>query len=77
MVLEDQAAQKSPFSKQFEKEVQKFKQITPSDQKKNCGQGRVSIQKGEFGEGDQKSLVFKVVFKNGIGKILYDSNISG
>lgn len=52
VVLEDQAASKSPFTKVYEKEVQKFKQATSPELKKNCGQGKVSILKGVFGEGD-------------------------
>lgn len=76
VVLEDQTAQDSPFTKVFEREVTKFKQATPVDQKKNCGGGKVSIQKGTFGE-DKKSVIYKVIFKNNIGKTLYDSNISG
>lgn len=33
--------------------------------------------RGEFGEGENKSIIYKLVFKNAIGKILYDSNITG
>lgn len=52
----------------------KFKQATPAEQKHSCGSGKLSILKGEFGE---NVTIFKVVFKNNIGKILYDSNLSG
>lgn len=37
----------------------------------------MSIQKGEFGKEDKKAIIYKVIFKNNIGKILFDSNISG
>lgn len=65
----------NPFSKKFEKTVDKFKLVTP--QKKNLGQGKLSIQFGEFGEGATKVKVYKVVFRNSIGKTLYEANISG
>ena len=39
--LKDQKAVASPFNKLFEKEVMKYKQITP--EKKNCGAGKLSI----------------------------------
>lgn len=73
MTLGEYKGIKSPFEKVFEKEVQKFKISTPIEQKKNCGMGKISIQKGVFNE----VTVFKVIHQNTIGKILYDSNISG
>lgn len=42
--------------------------------------GKLSIQRGEFetkGEEKKKIMIFKVIFKNIIGKTLYDANISG
>ena len=41
--LEDQQVSKSPFTKIFERDVQKFKQITPIDKKRNMGVGKASI----------------------------------
>ena len=41
--MKDQETHKSPYVKMFEKEVAKFKQATPIEQKKNCGAGKVSI----------------------------------
>jgi hypothetical protein len=43
VVLEDKETEKSPFTKVFEREVQKFKQATPVDSKRNLGVGKVSI----------------------------------
>lgn len=43
IALEDKEAEKSPFTKVFEKDVQKFKQATPAAEKKNFGVGKVSI----------------------------------
>jgi hypothetical protein len=63
---------KSPFEKVFEKEVQKFKISTPAENKKNCGLGKASVQKGVFAG----VAVFKMIHKNTIGKILYDANLS-
>ena len=40
------------------------------------GIGKVSIQKGVFGEDENKITIYKVIFKNSLGKILYDSSIS-
>ena len=53
--------------------VEKFKVSVPENEKKNCGNGRVSIQEGDFGG----SKLIKVVFRNMIGKTLYEGNISG
>ena len=44
--------------------------------------GRIAIYKGEFGGEDDskkesKIVLYKVVFRNVIGKTLYDANISG
>jgi len=36
----------------------------------------VSIQTGEFGE-DKKTIMTKVVFRNSIGKTLYEANVTG
>jgi hypothetical protein len=41
--------------------------------KKSCGCGKVSILKGLF----NNIVIYKVVHKNSIGKILYEANISG
>jgi hypothetical protein len=73
VTLGDYKGVKSPYEKVFEKEVQKFKISTPIELKKNCGLGKVSILKGVF----NGIAVFKVIHKNTIGKILYDSNVSG
>ena len=37
------SAQKSPFTKTFERLVEKFKIAVPIELKKNCGNGKVSI----------------------------------
>lgn len=80
VVLEDKPTLNSPFEKVFEKDVQKFKQSAGAKEKKNCGAGRISIQKGTFGgeDGVPKSVIYKIIFKNPVvGKILYDCSISG
>lgn len=74
MALEDQSATKSPFSSTFSMEVPKFKQSAPVAQKKNCGNGKLQMLRGEFGE--NKTIIYKLVFKNAIGKILYDAHLS-
>ena len=33
--------------------------------------------RGEFGEDDKKTVIYKLAFKNGIGKTLFEANISG
>ena len=76
--MADVPAAPSPFDKVFQQEVAKFKIAAP--EKRTCGRGKVSIVRGEFGnkEDDKKKLVmWKVVFKNSIGKILYSADISG
>jgi len=73
VILEDKEAAKSPFKKVFEKEVMKFKQVTPAAEKHSCGIGKLSILEAKIGS----SILYKLVFKNNIGKILYDANISG
>jgi hypothetical protein len=54
--------------------VDKFKVKHPLPKKKNLLNGQVSIERGEFG--DQKVLWCKIVFKNTIGRILYDASIT-
>lgn len=75
MKLDDKEQEKSPFSRIFEKSVAKFKIKFPADHKRSCGGGKVSIHKGVFTSGDKTVYLFKVVFKNPIGKILYDGSI--
>lgn len=51
----------------------------PADQKKSCGIGKISIQRAEFGANEENKkgvVMYKVIFKNPIGKILYDSYIT-
>lgn len=59
-----------------EKTVDKFKYMPPKaakEDKKNCGNGKVSIQKAVLAEG---ALIHrKVIFRNNIGKALYEGNI--
>lgn len=75
-MVEDVVAVKSPFTKLFEREISKYKVDKPAEQKRNCGIGKVSIQKCEFGKEDAaKITVYKVIFKNTIGKILYEGTI--
>ena len=80
VVLEDKEQQESPFQKLFEKEVEKFKIKIPEPLKKNLGRGKVQIMKGVFGvkEGETEGGVTlcKLIFKNTIGKILFDGTIS-
>jgi hypothetical protein len=54
--------------------VDKFKISKPHIKKKNLQNGKVSIQRGEFG--DKKVLWCKIVFSNTIGKVLYDASIT-
>jgi len=63
------------YKKIFEKEVTKLKQIVP--EKKVFGIGRLSIQKAELGENENKISLYKIIFKNSIGKLLYEGSISG
>lgn len=77
---------KNPFEKVFDKIVDKFKYIIPSNSqsaenkdsaketKKSCGNGKISIEIGEIGK-DQKVKMQKIVFRNNIGKTLYEANI--
>lgn len=78
-VLVDHPLCESPFEKLYEVDADKFKIVKP--EKHNCGIGRVSIHKGEFASKDEngarKSVIYKVIYKNVIGKILYDAVISG
>lgn len=76
VVLGDDVNTENPFKKVFEKQVDKFKIAIPAPLKKNLGQGKVSIQTGEFGE-DKKTIMTKVVFRNSIGKTLYEANVTG
>lgn len=76
IAIEDASTVKSPFIKLFERDISKFKVDKPADIKKNCGIGKVSLQKCEFGKEDSaKITIFKVIFKNSIGKILYEGTI--
>lgn len=78
-VLVDHPLCASPFEKLYEIDTDKFKIVKP--EKRNCGIGKVSIHKGEFDSKDKdsqsKTVIYKVVYKNVIGKTLYDANISG
>jgi hypothetical protein len=74
VVLENPKEQaQSPFEKLFDKEVEKFRIKVPESQKRNFGRGKLQLLKGVFGE----AIVMKLVFKNSIGKILYDGSLSG
>lgn len=77
VVLGEDVNTKNPFTKKFEKQVDKFKIAMPVEVKKNLGQGKVSIQIGSLGSGEKQFKVFKLVFKNQIGKTLYEGDISG
>ena len=77
-VLSDHPAiSESPFIKVYEVETDKLKVVTP--EKRNCGIGKVSIHKIEIEAKDAKpkTVIYKIVYKNVIGKMLYDANISG
>lgn len=71
--LGEDVTDNSPFKKNFEKNCDKFKIATPEAEKKNLGQGKISIQCGLFGEVN----LYKLVFRNAIGKTLFEANISG
>lgn len=77
VVLGEDVNTKNPFSKNYEKQVDKFKIAAPENLKKNLGQGKVSIQIGQLGTEEKQFKVFKLVFKNHIGKTLYEGDISG
>ena len=68
---------KSPFVKVIEFNIDKFKISKPLEKKKNLQNGKVSVQRGEFGDSDKKVLWCKVVFQNTIGKTLYNASITG
>mgnify|MGYP001226568247 CR=1 FL=1 len=48
ITLKEYVGPKSPFEKILEINIQKYKIATPIEKKKNCGIGKVSIQKGVF-----------------------------
>lgn len=76
--MADVPAAPSPFEKKFMQEVTKFKIAAP--QKRTCGRGKVSLVRGEFSDkadDKKKVIIWKVVFKNSIGKVLYQADISG
>lgn len=77
-VLPDKEIYKSPFEKIYEIEADKFKVVKPEAEARSCGIGRISIHKGEFdGSGaGEKFFVYKLIYKNCIGKTLYESTIS-
>ena len=75
VTLGDNPASKSPFTKVYEKAVEKFKLASPIELKKNLCNGKVSIQRGEFGT-DKPKIIFKIIFRNSIGKTLYNAVIS-
>ena len=76
-VLPDKEIYKSPFEKIYEIEADKFKIVKPEAEARSCGIGRISIHKGEFdNSGDGKFFVYKLIYKNCIGKTLYESTIS-
>jgi len=67
-------ANKSPYRKLIEQEVDKYKVVKPIELKKNLCNGKVSLQVAELG--DDKSIIkYRVVFMNKIGKILYNAYI--
>lgn len=61
---------KDVFEKLHYVSVGKLKIVHPVDMKKPMGSGNLSIQKAEVGE--QKHTLIKLVFRNGIGKILFN-----
>ena len=73
MTLADNVNTKSPFTKLFEKQVDKFKISAPLADKKNLGSGKASLQVMEL----NGSKMYKLIFKNAIGKSLYEANLSG
>jgi len=69
---------KSPFVKVIDLSVDKFKISNPQEKKKNLQNGKVSVQRGEFGDDSSKKMIWcKVVFQNNIGKVLYNASITG
>ena len=68
---------KSPFVKVIDLSVDKFKISKPQEKKKNLQNGKVSVQRGEFGDDSKKMIWCKVVFQNNIGKVLYNASITG
>lgn len=74
VVLGEAVSASNPFSKRFEKSVDKFKLAVP--EKKSLGAGKVSISCATFGEGDKAIKVYKLVFRNGIGKALFEGDIN-
>ena len=77
MTLDTKIVQnKSPFVKVIEFNVDKFKISKPIEKKKNLQNGKVSIQRGEFGD-DKKIIWCKIVFQNTIGKTLYTATVTG
>lgn len=74
--MADVPAAPSPFDKVFVQEVAKFKVAAPV--KRTCGRGKISLVRGEFGakgEGKKAIVVWKVVFKNAMGKVLYNADV--
>ena len=73
VALNDDVQTSSPFKKWFEKAIDKFKIAHPPELKKNLGNGKVAIQSLEV-DGERK--MDKIIFRNCIGKIQFEGNIT-
>ena len=73
VVLGENVNTASPFSKEIELQVDKLKVDKPDNLKKSCGNGRVSINKAELVPG---KVTYKVIFRNTIGKTLFDTDLN-
>ena len=62
---------KDVFEKTFNKSVNKFKLAHPEDRKTNYGGGNLSIAMADI----KGSKMCRLVFRNSIGKVLYDGII--
>lgn len=80
MTIQSRPPEKSPYQKLFYMQVEKFKLVTPSkdaagqktEQKKSMGKGHISIEVADINE----KKVYICVFRNFIGKNLYQGTIS-
>lgn len=72
----------NPFTKLFDRIVDKLKyepqgakKDSNTKTKQSCGNGKVTIDFAEMGE--QKTKLYKLIFRNSIGKTLYEASIVG
>jgi hypothetical protein len=70
--IESRPPEKSPYTKIYNKYVEKFKVTAPEPDKKTMGNGNITLEVAE----SKGKKVFIIVYRNQIGKTLYQGTVS-